>query len=59
MLRVRSGLSTGFWVKSIWRFLLSLVQVEEEEELISEAGQLMRGGIRSRRGEKGGTGAQI
>lgn len=39
--------------------LPSLVEVEDEEELISEAGKLMRGGEVSRRGEKGGTGAQI
>lgn len=40
-------------------FLPSLVEVEEEEKFISEAGELMRGGEGSRRGEKGGTGAQI
>lgn len=37
----------------------SLVEVEEEKELISEAGELMRGGEGSSGGEKGGTGAQI
>lgn len=37
----------------------SLVEVEEEQELISEAGKLMRGREGSRRGEKGGTGAQV
>lgn len=39
--------------------LPSLVEVEEEEQLISEAGKLMRGGEGPRGGEKGGTGAQI
>lgn len=39
--------------------LPSLVEVEEEEELISEAGKLMRGGEGPRRVEKGGAGAQI
>lgn len=39
--------------------LPSLVEVEEEEELVSEAGKLMRGGEGCRKGEKGGTGAQV
>lgn len=39
--------------------LPSLVEVEEEEEFISEVGKLMRGGYGYRSGEKGGTGAQI
>lgn len=37
----------------------SLVEVEEEKELIPEAGELMRGGEGSSGGEKGGTRAQI
>lgn len=37
----------------------SLVEVEEEEELISEAGELVRGAEGSRGGEEGGTGAQV
>ncbi len=44
---------------SIACVLPSLVEVEEEEELISEAGKLMRGGEGPRKGEKGGTGTQI
>lgn len=43
----------------VWTVLPSLAQVEEEEELISEVRKLMRGGDGYRRGEKGGTGAQI
>lgn len=37
----------------------SLVEVEEEEELISEEGELMRRGDGEGRGEKGGAGTQI
>lgn len=37
----------------------SLVEVEEEEELVPEAGKLMRRGEGSRGGEEGGAGAQI
>lgn len=43
----------------MWDVLPSLVEVEEEEELVSEAGELMRWREGSRGGEKGGTGAQI
>ena len=39
--------------------LPSLVEVEEEQQLISEAGELMGGGEGSGGGEKGGAGAQI
>lgn len=37
----------------------SLVEVEEEEEFISEAGELVRGGEGRGGGEEGGAGAEI
>lgn len=37
----------------------SLVEVQEEEELVSEAGEVMRRGDGKGRGEKGGAGAHI
>lgn len=36
-----------------------LVEVEEEEDFIPEAGELMRGGEGCRGGEKGGAGAKV
>lgn len=46
-------------VSECLHILPSLVEVEEEEQLVSEAGKLMRGGEGSGGGEKGGTGADI
>lgn len=54
LLHVCLGLWYYFWV-----IVPSLVEVEKEEKLISEAGKLMRGREGSRGGKKGGTGAQI
>lgn len=48
----------GLWYY-FWVMVPSLVEVEKEEKLISEAGKLMRGREGSRGGKKGGTGAQI
>lgn len=52
-------LTVWMWMFCALQYVPSLVEVQEEEQFVPEAGKLMRGGERCRGGEEGGAAAQI
>lgn len=48
-----------YYYDNVRSVIPSLVEVEEEEEFISEAGELVRGGEGCGGGEEGGAGAEV